>query len=405
MAIEIINLRDGLVTGLALDMKVEVLKGLRSPTNGRKSLPSMLLYDELGLKLHDAAAHAPEYYPFGAEEQILREKSDEIVAVMHAGCPLNTANRVVLELGSGSLSKTSHILLALSRLLQAQNAGGFPVTYYALDLEERELERTLTEISLSDVGKSLQGRVNIRGLCATYDQGLKFAASGALHAQATAGRHPEAPALPLKFDTQELVDSSSDSSAFATSLSSTLDDIPPLHIVFLGSSLGNFSRTGGADFLRSCPLRPGSCDRLLIGLDHDNEKSMIEEAYNDRQGYIRTFIMNALKGAGRVLGDENLFDGENWEYSNKYDVATRRHEAFVKAKRAHTVIVPSTKETISFFHDEEVEIAQSLKFSDADVHMLCTESNLRPLQRWTDSTSRYSLWLLERPSFSSPCDA
>lgn len=27
------------------------------------------------------------------------------------------------------------------------------------------------------------------------------------------------------------------------------------------------------------------------------------------------------------------------------------------------------------------------------------DANLRPIQRWTDSSSRYSLWLLERPPF------
>jgi hypothetical protein len=34
--------------------------------------------------------------------------------------------------------------------------------------------------------------------------------------------------------------------------------------------------------------------------------------------------------------------------------------------------------------------------------MLFAEANLRPIQRWTDSTSRYSLWLLERPPFMFP---
>jgi L-histidine Nalpha-methyltransferase / hercynylcysteine S-oxide synthase len=31
-----------------------------------------------------------------------------------------------------------------------------------------------------------------------------------------------------------------------------------------------------------------------------------------------------------------------------------------------------------------------------------TESNLRPIQRWTDSSGQYSLWLLERPPFVFP---
>ncbi|KAJ7822036.1 DUF323 domain-containing protein [Mycena leptocephala] len=399
MAAQIINIQKGLEKDLAFDISAQVLKGLQSPAKSGKTLPTMLLYDERGLRLYDdITTHVPEYYLFGAEEEILRKKSDEIVAAMHQVSGGLFTNEVVLE--------TSHILLALSRLVKDKHAGVAPVTYYALDLEERELQRTLGEISLSDVGKSLQGKVNTRGLCATYEQGLKFAESGGL-TQNIAGRLTRASVGPFKIDARDPSpmsgSSASDSSEAATSPPSTPDDTaPPIHLMFLGSTLGNFSRAEGADFLRSLPLRSGSGDTLLIGMDHDNEKALIEEAYNDRQGYTKKFIMNGLKGAGRALGDENLFDEENWDYVNNYDVAERRHEAFFKAKRPHTVVVPSTKETISFLQDEKVKIEESFKFSEVDAYTLFAESGLRPIQRWTDSMSRYSLWLLERPPFMSP---
>lgn len=108
----------------------------------------------------------------------------------------------------------------------------------------------------------------------------------------------------------------SDSSAFSTPEGSQ----SPLHIMFLGSSIGNFSREEGALFLRSLPLRPGSGDTLLIGLDHDNEKSVIEDAYNDPKGHTRRFILNGLRHAGRALGNENLVDENDWDYVNVYNV-------------------------------------------------------------------------------------
>ena len=43
-----------------------------------------------------------------------------------------------------------------------------------------------------------------------------------------------------------------------------------------------------------------------------------------------------------------------------------------------------------------------VQFSDIDAYTLFTEANLRPVQRWTDTASRYSLWLLERPPFMFP---
>jgi hypothetical protein len=47
----------------------------------------------------------------------------------------------------------------------------------------------------------------------------------------------------------------------------------PLHILFLGSSLGNFDRDGATAFLKSLPLRPGSsCPSLsfLFALTHSH---------------------------------------------------------------------------------------------------------------------------------------
>ncbi|KAJ7439228.1 DUF323 domain-containing protein [Mycena latifolia] len=410
MAAQIINLQKNLAEKdlLAFDMSTQVLNGLQSPGSNGKQLPTMLLYDERGLRLYDdITTHVPEYYLFGAEEEILKNKADDIVAAMHQGTGGLFPNEVVLELGAGALRKTSLILLALARLVKDKDAEAAPVTYYALDLEERELQRTLGEIAVSDVGKSLKGKLETRGLCATYEQGLKFAESGGLHSQNTAGRLSRASFAPFNLSTRDVSpmsgSSASDSSDAATSPPSTPEDNPPpMHLMFLGSSLGNFSRSDGADFLRSFPLRPGSGDTLLIGMDHDNGKALIEEAYNDRQGYTKKFIMNGLKAAGKALGDDSLFDEENWEYVNNYDTTTRRHEAFFKARRSHTVVVPSTKEKINFLQDEKVKIEESFKFSETDAYTLFAEGGLRPIQRWTDSSGRYSLWLLERPPFMFP---
>jgi hypothetical protein len=71
-----------------------------------------------------------------------------------------------------------------------------PITYYALDLERRELTRTLNQITMVPNGKGssvqdenygvlgaeLAGKVAVRGMWGTYDGGIDFvrfsAASG-----------------------------------------------------------------------------------------------------------------------------------------------------------------------------------------------------------------------------------
>lgn len=49
-------------------------------------------------------------------------------------------------------------------------------------------------------------------------------------------------------------------------------------------------------FLSRLPLRAGSGDTLLLGLDGDNGKELVEKAYNDSKGITKDFIMNGLKG-------------------------------------------------------------------------------------------------------------
>lgn len=231
---------------LDTNIRQQIISGL---TATPKTLPTLLLYDTRGLRLYDdITTDASEYYLFGAEENILREHAAEIVQCMGDG--------TILELGSGSLRKTSHILRALPK----------GSSYYALDLEKAELERTLN-------GNTEDG-VEMKGLWGTYDDGLRW----------------------LQTQRQD-------------------SDHTPLHMLFLGSSIGNFDRKGQAEFLSGLPLREG--DTLLLGLDHDNNCDVIRRAYNDKLGKTTQFIMNGLKGAGRALGDEDLFFREgSWEYVN-----------------------------------------------------------------------------------------
>jgi L-histidine Nalpha-methyltransferase / hercynylcysteine S-oxide synthase len=214
-----------------------------------------------------------------------------------------------------ALRKTSHVLLGLAHFVGEAKASS-PITYYALDLEQRELERALNGIETSELGENLAGRVKTKGMWGTYNDGLKFIEEGGLLNGRFANIFSTSPTSSGCISIEVSKSLFSDSSS-----PSTLEEIqPPLHILFLGSSLGNFSREGAADFLRSLPLRPGTGDTLLLGLDHDNDKEKIEKAYNDSKGYTANFIFNGLRSAGRVLGNEKMFDEDKWEYVNRYNI-------------------------------------------------------------------------------------
>lgn len=211
-----------------------------------------------------------------------------------------------------------------------------PITYYALDLEKRELERTLSELAASDIGHQFQGKVATKGMWGTYDGGLKFIQEGGLHGRnATSQVTSETPTFESLRDMSPVScrDSSSESAGTRSSENDHGSDVTtapstpgtpqtPLHILFLGSSLGNFTRGDDANFLRGLPLRPGSGDTLLLGLDHNDNPAEIELAYNDPLGITRKFLLQGksynpianktlsiphrVEGSGRCFGRRNL---------------------------------------------------------------------------------------------------
>lgn len=202
------------------------------------------------------------------------------------------------------------------------------VTYFALDLEEQEIQRTLIQLRNSDVGSAIEGKIEAKGLLGTYENGVTFILQGGL--QETVGNNVHADDSSASLERYTPQSLPTGSSAFTGQVTQDVDMTKPLtlgeqplHLLFLGSSIGNFPRGEDARFLRSLPLRAGYGDTLLLGLDHDNDREEIETAYNDPKGHTRSFIMNGLKAAGTALGDPELFDLSDWEYTNSYDKGSR----------------------------------------------------------------------------------
>jgi L-histidine Nalpha-methyltransferase / hercynylcysteine S-oxide synthase len=100
-----VRLNDDTSNGEA-NLHDEIVKGLSQPFN-EKTLPSVLLYDEEGLRLYDDfATSAKEYYLFPAEETLLKSNAYEIAKIMYSRSkrdhqePIHVES-VILELGAG----------------------------------------------------------------------------------------------------------------------------------------------------------------------------------------------------------------------------------------------------------------------------------------------------------------
>jgi L-histidine N-alpha-methyltransferase len=97
-----------------------------------RELPAVWLYDERGSLLFDEITRLPEYYPTGAEREILATRAAEIAEL--------TKGRTLVELGAGTSEKTLLLLDALS-------AAGTLERFVPLDVSEEILRSSAEAIA------------------------------------------------------------------------------------------------------------------------------------------------------------------------------------------------------------------------------------------------------------------
>lgn len=88
---EIIDIRSG---PTEFDILQDIKDGLRPKNGGEKTLPTMLLYDEAGLRLFEKITYVEDYYLTNSEIEVLETYADQIAERIRPGS-------VIVELGSG----------------------------------------------------------------------------------------------------------------------------------------------------------------------------------------------------------------------------------------------------------------------------------------------------------------
>ncbi|TIA55540.1 hypothetical protein D6C79_00388 [Aureobasidium pullulans] len=313
----------------------QIREGLNARDGQEKKLPTLLLYSEDGLKLFEKITYLDEYYPTGQEIEVLEAYADRIADRIAL-----ESNSMLVELGSGNLRKVRILLDALDRK-------GKDVSYYALDVSEVELERTLAEVP-----QGTFKHVQCHGLLGTYDEGLDW-----LKKSENAHRSKT--------------------------------------ILSLGSSIGNFSRDEAAKFLSQFAETLDPNDTLLLGVDACTDANKVYHAYNDREGLTHEFILAGLTQANKLLGYD-AFDVSKWEVIGRYNKETDRHEAFVSPK------VDVTIEGALIRAGEQVRIEESYKYNAVQGEKLWSDAGLTEGAKWTNSTGDYGLHLLNKPKVQYP---
>ncbi|KAL8637853.1 MAG: hypothetical protein Q9228_004926 [Teloschistes exilis] len=332
-AVSIDNIR---TNELGLSILDTLRDQFRSEHGGERRLPTLLLYDEQGLKLFEEISYLEEYYLTNAEIGILQTHASTIAAAVPEDC-------VILELGSGNLRKVKIFLDAIESAEKN-------VDYYALDLSQPELERTLSAVPTD------YQHVRCHGLLGTYDDGLSW----------------------LKRPKQQH---------------------RPKWILSLGSSVGNFRREEAASFLGGFANAIGEDDAMLVGLDACQDGDKIYHAYNDRLGTTHQFLRNGLVHANRLLGRE-VFQTKNWQIIGEYDQAAGRHQVFYRAVQDAVVDGEHIKA------GTKVRVEESYKYSTEQSDELWRNAGLVQQVCFGDSSNEYymapDLHVLARPTFGFP---
>ncbi|PLW42001.1 hypothetical protein PCASD_10071 [Puccinia coronata f. sp. avenae] len=392
-----------------------------------KVIPNVVLYDKYGLELYDKITTVEDYYPFETELGIVRDNSHEIACrlggistakppkrnderpeatqdcpqafiqpgVTHSQCsssfPVESTGLplTIIDLGAGSLKKTSHLLRHVAGLLQARRGDRTAeylseARYYALDLDLEQLSSALSSIQIqeeSGVGPEVGGQVQGYGICGTYNQGLDWI-------------------------TKSLTTSSQVKSLECDKVGSRNA------ILWLGCSIGNISPAEAIKFLRDDLGRAlDSNTRVLIGTDNCQIPEKVRLAYDDRQGVTKKFILNAITVVARHLGlPDDVLSPKDFDHVSRYNAGMKRNEVYLRARREMRFEVSAVEgDGIEVGHTlihlkagELIMVERSYKLSDEDAYQIFDQAGLRVIQKWNDlphPATTHTLYLLERAAF------
>jgi L-histidine Nalpha-methyltransferase len=230
----------------------------------------------------------------------------------------------VAELGSGSGKKTRQILEALCRRQRTR--------YYPIEISRAAL--VMCERELSDIDS-----ISILGFEREYLEGLLEVA-----AQRRIGQH--------------------------------------LLVLFLGSTIGNFDRPAGIQFLAEVRriLQPG--DSLLLGTDLVKSSAQLLAAYDDELGVTAAFNLNLLARINRELDAD--FNVAEFEHLAKINHQNRSVEMHLRSMRRQTVNIAQSELSVEFLEGETIWTESSHKYSLEEVADMASATGFRCDAQWVD---------------------
>jgi L-histidine N-alpha-methyltransferase len=316
------------------DFAADVERGLAAEN---KYISPKYLYDEVGSQLFEQICLQPEYYLTKTEASILNKHAPVI-------SKLASSNIEIIELGSGSSSKTAILLRYLSLYKKR-------IYYFPIDISSSILMESTRRL------KSQFPNVSIIGIRSDYNLGIdKAAAAIASAGFVSAERNQEIPHMKL--------------------------------VLFLGSSIGNFELTEARSLLGSVRKKLHTNDLLLVGFDLQKDESVLNAAYNDNAGITAKFNLNLLARINREL-DGNVELGK-FEHHAFYSREQQRMEMHLVSKTDQQLYIGALGKTFSIRKGESIHTENSYKYTLNQIAALADDcgftlgKNFMDKNRWFD---------------------
>jgi len=178
---------------------------------------------------------------------------------------------------------------------------------------------------------------------------------------------------------------------FAPELQARLLREPGRKLVFFpGSTIGNFDRPEALAFLRRTRALAGADGGALIGVDLHKPAQILDQAYNDPEGYTAQFNLNMLARLNREMGAD-------------FDVAAFAHRAFYNAaaSRIEMHLVSASRQSVSiagqrfgFEPGETIHTENSYKYAPQVFDELAREAGFASVRIWSGAAGWFGVFLL-----------
>jgi dimethylhistidine N-methyltransferase len=160
-------------------------------------------------------------------------------------------------------------------------------------------------------------------------------------------------------------------------------------VFFPGSTIGNLEPPVAADFLRRVCRLCGKSGGLIIGVDLQKSRNILEAAYNDTTGVTAEFNLNLLVRANRELGTD--FDLARWKHCAVYNEAEGRIEMHLISDGEQTVHVGGRE--FVFACEEKIITEFSYKHTLEGFARLAASAGFREASRvWTDPRQLFAIF-------------